>query len=53
MGRKLDQVKLRDILIDIAQGKPFKTIARDHRVDRNTVRRLELSMDLYAQPYPP
>ena len=53
MGRRIDEVKLRDIAVDLANGKPFRTISRDRHVDRNTVRRIELSLDIYAQPYPP
>jgi hypothetical protein len=53
MGRKLDASTLRDILIDLANDKPFKTIARMYNTTTRTVKRIELSMDLYGQPYPP
>ncbi|KAF1936904.1 hypothetical protein EJ02DRAFT_470102 [Clathrospora elynae] len=53
MARKLDSEKRRDILVNLANGKGFKTIARCHQVCRKTVKRIELSMDLYGVPYPP
>jgi hypothetical protein len=53
MGRKLDPNDLRDVLVDLANNTPFKTISRRYNVCRKTVKRIELSMDLYGQPYPP
>jgi hypothetical protein len=53
MGRKLDRSTLRDVIVDLAQGQPFKTITKRRLVDRKTVKRIELSLDLYGQPYPP
>jgi hypothetical protein len=53
MGRKLHPGKLRDVLINLKIGLGFKTIAKKHRCGRNTVKRIELSIDLYNTPYPP
>lgn len=52
MGR-IDPSKLRDLLVDIANGLPYSTISKRRSVTRNTVKRIELSIDLYGTPYPP
>jgi transposase len=53
MGRKLHPETLRRVIIDLSAGRTLRGIAKDLRVGRNTVRRIELSLDLYGEPYPP
>jgi hypothetical protein len=53
MGRKLDATTLQRVLLDLANDMPFRSIARTHQIARNTVKRIELSMDIYGVPYPP
>jgi hypothetical protein len=53
MGRKLNYSDLRDVLVDLANNTPFKIIAQRYNICQKTVKRIELSMDLYGQPYPP
>jgi hypothetical protein len=53
MGRKLEARILQDVLLNLLNDMPFKSIARRHRISRNTVKRIELSMDIYGTPYPP
>jgi hypothetical protein len=53
MGRKLDAGILQGVLLNLLNDMSFKSIARRHRSSRNTVKRIELSMDVYGTPYPP
>jgi hypothetical protein len=53
MGRKLEAGLLQTVLLDLSLQKPLKWIARNRGVGRNTVRRIELSLDLYGSPYAP
>jgi hypothetical protein len=53
MGRKLDAATLQSVLLDLTNDMPFRSIARRHQIARNTVKRIELSMDFYGVPYPP
>ncbi|KAJ8108352.1 hypothetical protein OPT61_g8235 [Boeremia exigua] len=53
MGRKINPETLRDILIHLERDTGLRAISRLLKCSRNTVRRIELSMDLYDTPYPP
>jgi hypothetical protein len=53
MGRKLDAATLQSVLLDLTNDFPLRAIAKRYRIGRNTVKRIELSMDIYGAPYPP
>jgi hypothetical protein len=53
MGRKLDAATLQSVLLDLAKDFPLKTTAKRNKVSRTTVKKIELSMDVYGSPYPP
>jgi hypothetical protein len=53
MGRKLDAATLQSVLLDLTNDFPLRAIAKRYRIGRNTVKRIELSMDVYGTPYPP
>jgi hypothetical protein len=53
MGRKLDKATLQRVLLDLVNDFPLQTTAKRNKVSRTTVKKIELSMDIYGTPYPP
>jgi DNA invertase Pin-like site-specific DNA recombinase len=49
MGRKLPEEILRDLLIDVSNNLPYKTIAKRRHTTRMTVKRIAASHDIVQE----
>jgi hypothetical protein len=53
MGRKLNKATLQRVLLNLVNDFPLQTTAKKNKVSQTTVKKIELSMDIYGTPYPP
>jgi DNA invertase Pin-like site-specific DNA recombinase len=49
MGRKLPEEVLRDLLVDLSNNLPYKTIAKRRYTTRMTVKRIAASHDIVQE----